>query len=281
VGIVFSLAYNDLRFGSLFSNGKLAHAGPPIFGNPLTGFLTLLVSPGKSIFLYSPAIVLGILGFRQLLRRAPVLATTVAAASVVLVLFLSCILFVGGDWCWGPRYLSPLLPLWALAFPFSLDFKGKRPLVFAIILLGFLVQGLALSVENQRFFFQRSLPAFFWADDPWFYMKHSALIARVGEAASLREGVPSTARVFNSLPIPNWVTYSLLGPPPNVPLRLVPQWMRNFQIYFLPRPWPLWMSALPAELRPINVSAWVQRMFFIMVLGVTLIYVGFRLPRRN
>ena len=281
VGVALSLAYNDLRFGSWFSNGKITKAYPPLFGNPLAGLSTLLISPGKSVFLYSPTLVLGILGIRQLWRRAPELATTVVMASLTLVLFISLIACAGGDWCWGPRYLTPLLPLWALAFPFLPDFKLKRGLVFAIVLLGIAVQGLALSVENQRFFFEQGLNDFFWAEDPWFYMKQSALFTRVGEVATLGEGVPPTARAFNSVPRRDWVTYSLLGPPPNVSRDLAPQWIRNYKIFFLPRPWPLWMSTLPTAMRPIDVETWLVGLLSIIATGAGACFVGFRLAARK
>ena len=277
VGVVLSLAYNDLRFGSWLQDGKIRFATQrnyPLFGNPLAGLLTLLISPGKSVFLYSPVIVLGIAGIRRLWQRAWVLATVIGTASLILVLFISCISFAGGDWCWGPRYLTLLLPLWALALPFAISARFSRGLVFAIIGLGFLVQTLALSVENQRFFFERGLNDFFWAEDSWFYFKHSALSARVGEAASLSEGVPSTAQLFTSLPVSDWTTYTVLGPPANVPRSSAPDWIRNFQIFYLPKPWPLWMSWLPSEIRPIDIGPWLAGLLGVTVLGAGLIYRG-------
>jgi hypothetical protein len=184
VGVVLSLAYNDLRFGSWFDNGKVrmaAQSKVPFFGNPLAGFLTLLVSPGKSVFLYSPPLFLAVMGVRQLWRRRPELVVAIGASSLLLVLFISCISFAGGDWCWGPRYLTPLLPLWALFLPFTVGVNVRRDLAVAVIAVGFLVQILALSVENQRFFFESRLDDYFWAEDSWAYFKHSALFARPGE----------------------------------------------------------------------------------------------------
>jgi len=251
----------------------VAHKGL-LFRNPLSGFLTLLISPGKSIFLYSPPIVLAVLGIGQLWRRRPELATLIGSSSLVLVFFLSWIAFVGGDWCWGPRYLAVLLPLWALALPFTVGHGVGKKLALAIIGVGFLVQALALSVENQRFFFERGLNDFFWAEDSWFYFKHSALIARVGEAISLREGVPPTAHLFNSIPAPELTTYCPLGPPRNIPRKLAPTWMRQFQIYFLPRPWPLWMSWLPPGARPIDMGPWLVGLLSTCILGAGLIYRG-------
>lgn len=278
VGVVLSLAYNDLRFGSWLQDGKIRFATQrnyPLFGNPLAGALTLLVSPGKSVFLYSPVLVLGIVGIRRLWQRAPLLVTVIGMSSLILVLFISCISFAGGDWCWGPRYLTLLLPLWAIALPFAIGSRLRRGLAFTIIGLGFLVQILALSVENQRFFFERGLNDFFWAEDSWFYFKHSALSARVGETASLSEGVPSTAHLFTSLPVSIWTTYTVLGPPASVPRSFAPKWIRNFQIFYLPKPWPLWMSWLPSGVRPIDIIPWLVGLLGVTFLGAGLIYRGY------
>lgn len=281
-GVALALVYNDVRFGSYFSDGKLhlqAQRAYPLFGNPLAGFLTLLTSPGKSIFLYSPPIVLAVLGMRRLWHRAPQLALAIVASSAILVSFLSCISFAGGDWCWGPRYLVVLLPLWALALPFAaLGRNARRNLVVAVLTLGLVIQALALSVENQRFFFQRGLNDFFWAEDPWFYFKHSALLARFGEAISLKDGVPSTAQSFNSIPIPEWSTYAILGPSPKMPRKLAPQWMGHFKVFYLPRPWPIWMWWLKPNSRPINLEAWLSGLFGALLLGIGFIFRQLQIP---
>jgi len=280
VGLALSLAYNDLRFGSILHTGKLqfeSEGAYPLLGNPLAGFVTLLLSPGKSVFLYSPPLILGVFGIRHLWRRRPDVGTAIAAASAILVLFISCISFAGGDWCWGPRYLVVLLPLWALAFPFALrERRLRRNLVVAIVGLGLAVQVLALSMENQRFFFERGLNDFFWAEDPWFYCKHSALVARVGEVISLKDGLPPTAQMFNSVPIPDWSTYSILGPPRKMRRSLAPQWMRQFKIYYLPRPWPIWAWWVKPDLRPVNLEAWIGGVCGLGLLGIALVVQGFR-----
>jgi len=273
-GLLLTFAYNDYRFGSWLDDGKFHYQNFPLFGNPITGFLTLFVSPGKSIFLYSPPVVLGIIGFAGLLRRTPTLAKTVAACGVVLTLFLSCILFAGGDWCWGPRYLLPLLPLFALAYPFA-RLKLRREAIFLVIALGLFIQGMALSVENQRYFNEQRLNDYFWAENPAFYLTHSALFARFGEIASLLDGVPATAKRFASVPLP---TYSVLGAPP--PRDQAAVWMRNFQIFFLPRPWPFWMAHFEPSARPINTRSWVWGLAGISVLGGSLVILGLRPEER-
>src|SRR5712692_8197738 len=239
-------------------------------------FLDAPGQPREERFLYSPPLLLGVMGIRQVWRRKPELVTAIGASSLILVLFLSCISFAGGDWCWGPRYLTPLLPLWALVFPFAVGVNVRRDLAVAVVGVGLLVQVLALGVENQRFFFERGLNDFFWAEDSWVYFKRSALFARVGEAASLSEGMPPTAQFFNSIPITDWSTYTVLGPPPSVSRRLAPQWIRNFKIYFVPRPWPLWMSWLPPSRRPVDMRAWLLSLLSVAIAGAGLIYRGLR-----
>jgi hypothetical protein len=279
IGVSLTLVYNYLRFGSYLENGKMktiaAHAYP-LFGNPLAGFLTLMISPGKSIFLYSPPLLLGVLGMRFFWRQHREIAFAVVMATLLLVSFLSCICFVGGDWCWGPRYLAVLLPLWALSVPFIPLNRVRRDLVVMVIGLGLVVQIMALSVENQRFFMEKGFRDYFWAEDGWVYFKHSALFDRVGEMASLRHGLPPTARLFNSIPITEWYTYSLLGPPPGSDRSLAPLWIRNFKIYFLPRPWPLWMTYVPPPLRPVDLEAWLAGLLTIIACGAGFIHRGFQ-----
>ena len=281
IGFLLTDVYNKVRFGSYFDNGKMIYAavrGYPMVGNPLAGFSALLLSPGKSVFLYSPPLILGLLGIGRLRRGNCPLAIATVVASVALVALLSCIAFPGGDWCWGPRYLVVLLPLWALAMPFGvLESRARRELLFGIVALGVVVQMLALSVEDQRFFFARGLNDFFWAEDPWFYFKHSALFARIGETISLKNGVPPTATLFNCIPKKDWYTYTLMGPPLGFPRNLSAQWMLHFKVYYLPRPWPLWMSTVAPGLRPIHLQAWVTGLITLGLLGLGFICKGYRL----
>jgi hypothetical protein len=281
VGVILSFGYNDLRFGSFFDNGKMRALSSrhPVWGNPVAGLLTLLISPGKSLFLYSPPLVLGILGVRSLWRRKPEIALVILSASVALVLFMSCYAGLGGDFCWGPRYLTVLLPLWAVAFPFVSAEKLRRDVVLAIVGVGLLVQAMAVSVEPQKFFFERGLSDLFWAEDPWAYFKMSALFDRVGETLSLADGPPATARFFNSAPSTDWCTYSILGPPP--PRSLSPVWMRQFKIYYLPRPWPLWMTWVKPALRPINMVPWIWSLLSMALAGLILICRGFGMGHRR
>jgi hypothetical protein len=282
IGLALWLKYNSIRFGNpFFFTGKLFPKGHPaagLFGNPLAGLLSLLISPGKSIFLYSPPLLLGLLGIASLRRREPALALTIVAVSLVQLGFVSSLRFFGSDWAWGPRYLVVTLPLWALAFPFVERATIRRTVAGTVVALGLVVQLLALSIDHQRFFFERALPAFFWARDPWSYFKHSALLARPGEiAVTLRDGVPKTARWFAPGPYPHLVTYAIFGNAQSVP---APLWMRHFQVFYVPRPWLLWMLALPPDRRPVNPLPVAVGTLGLGLLGAALVRSGLRAVER-
>jgi hypothetical protein len=274
IGLQAWLLYNEVRFGDMFFTGRsvpLTRKDLPFFGNPATGLLSLLVSPGKSVFLYSPPLLLGVVGLRHLWRRERCLVVVIVSASVVHLAFISSLSFFGSDWAWGPRYLVALLPLWALAAPLATR-EISRWLVIVLLALGIFIQTCAISIDHQRFFLERALPDYFWADDPWSYFKHSALLARPAEMlASIREGVPPTARHFAPGPYPGLVTYTTWS---NRPRDLSPTWVREYKVFYLPRPWPLWMPYLDPSLLPIATGVWTVGVAVLGLLGAGLIYAG-------
>jgi hypothetical protein len=255
LGLLMWAGLNNFRFGSLLFSGKgLNHPDP--FANPLVGIAGLLLSPGKSIFIYSPPTVLALLGIYQLARRDPRLGQAIIATSGIYLVLISSLSFYGGDWCWGPRYFVAILPLFGLGFPFlRFDTASRRMGVRTLVLVGLGVQLLAISVDHHRFFYGLSLPRFFWAADRFFYFRQSALLARPGELfTTLRDGVPPEAVLFRPGPYPERLTYAVFGGwgHPELP---PPLWMRRYRVFWLPRPWPLWMSTIPQKERPIDLTA--------------------------
>ena len=101
-----------------------------------------LFSPGKSIFLYTPPLVLAVLGLPRFWRshRSSVLA--MIATIVPVVLFYCCFPSWPGDWAWGPRYAVfavPVLLLPAIGF-LSAARRPGRSLAAAVLALGLCVQ---------------------------------------------------------------------------------------------------------------------------------------------
>jgi hypothetical protein len=108
--------YNLSRFGTLLASGYGSEAFQ--FTTPLAeGLFGLLLSPGKSVFLYAPPLLLAFPGGFALWRRDE--RTTVL---VIAALFLSHLLLYArwGQWpgggVWGPRFLLPVVaPVTVLA----------------------------------------------------------------------------------------------------------------------------------------------------------------------
>ncbi len=115
--VLLVLGYNYLRWGSWLEAGYALNTTPgrvmlPVFGESLpVGLAGLFLSPGKSFFLYSPPLLVGLLGLPRLYRRAPAVVAALALTALPVVLLYGKFLFWAGDYAWGPRYLVFLAPL--------------------------------------------------------------------------------------------------------------------------------------------------------------------------
>ncbi len=272
LGLLFYAGFNNFRYGSLLFSGKGVNHPSPL-GNPLLGLPGLLVSPGKSIFLYSPPTAIALMGVYRLLRPHRYLALAIAASCLAYLGLISMLSFYGGDWCWGPRYFVTILPLAAVGFPFA---AVTRRLGLALVIAGLCVQLLAISLDHHRFFYSRSLPAFFWYTQHGFYFRESALFARPGEILeSIRNGVPPEATVFRPGPYPELLTYAVFGAWGD-PGLAPPIWMRHYRVFWQPRPWPLWMRSIPDDRRPVDLPIAIAALLVTGIAGAWAIRSGLR-----
>src|SRR5262249_34423061 len=231
----------------------------------------LFLSPGKSVILFSPPVLLGALGAQRLFHRAPGLAMATWVASIIHVAVVTQLVFFGGEWCWGPRYLLVLIPMWALAFPFAV--RARRQLVTALVALGLFVQLAGISLDHQRFFLERNLAPHFWAKDDWFYLRNSQLWARFGELYSTwRDGTPPEATFFSPNPR-GQLTYAILGP---ARFDRAASWMRRFEVFYRPRPWPIWISAMEPARQPVEPWPWFLLCSTAMIAGTGLVCASVR-----
>lgn len=290
LGVAIGLAgyafYNWVRFGSV-SMPKFEN-GVSMVGNPVSGFLTLAVSPGKGFLWFSPPLILAIVGFKAFFKAERGLAGLVAAISILHVGEMSFLTFAGGDWCWGPRYLIPVMPLWALVFPYC-SLKVIKPAVLAAVVgLGVLIQVTALSLDHHRFFFYRRLTPHFWLD-PWVYFRYSQLLSRPAEIVESVEAIGRQYPKINASPNGE-ITYCPWGPPHrpesdqtapppgltappsdlqkqikniHIPKKPAPKsgpktypdartWQEQFSVFYLPRPWWGWINQVPDDQRPVS-----------------------------
>lgn len=96
------------RFGDPWQTGRYDHYS--WFQMPGEGLLAMLVAPGRSVWLYSPALLVALFGWPSFSRRRR------AVALFCLVTFATRLLVVSarsdwwGGWAIGPRYLLPIVP---------------------------------------------------------------------------------------------------------------------------------------------------------------------------
>lgn len=155
IGTLLVLYYNFIRFGNIFEIGYPQDA---TFSTPvLTGVYGLLFSSGKSIFLYSPVLILSLALLPEFIRRHK------NEGILVILLFLFSLFFYArwfnwhGGRCWGPRFLVPstaflILPAVQI---FDQPLNSKRwPGIFALILFiaGLLIQLSAVLVNYNSYF---------------------------------------------------------------------------------------------------------------------------------
>ena len=105
------LYLNALRFGNMLQTGYTDESFNMWFGGGIVG---LLVSPGKSIFLYSPPLVMSAILWPRFRRQYPQLARFITLMTLSGMLFYGTWWAWHGGWVWGPRFLVPLVPLWML-----------------------------------------------------------------------------------------------------------------------------------------------------------------------
>jgi hypothetical protein len=139
IALAAQLALNAWRFGNPMEVGYGHGDGAPHYflsQLPLT-IPALLVSPNKGLLFFCPVLVLGLLGAPAFARRYPREAALTASLVVVNLLFTATLNFWDGGWCWGPRYLVPLIPLWLLPAAFWVQAgDARRRFAIAAVLTG-------------------------------------------------------------------------------------------------------------------------------------------------
>lgn len=112
----------------------------------LEGFL---ISPGKSIFLFMPLLILAIVGIRQLWVRERAVAVISVGLPILYLLFYMRYTQWEGGFCPGPRYLLPFLLVTCLAVGPLVE-RGRarlRQWLLILSVIGFVVQAITYSTS--------------------------------------------------------------------------------------------------------------------------------------
>ena len=147
-------AYNFARFGTPLETGYGRQAGAAAFSTPFwVGLYGLLLSSGKGVVWFAPAVLLLFHGLRRMRHVAGgeksglAIAGRRASAAIMATWAFALLLYSrfehwAGDGSFGPRYLVPVLPLALLAVAFALSGASRalKRVAWTLGLVGLLVQ---------------------------------------------------------------------------------------------------------------------------------------------
>jgi hypothetical protein len=148
------VSWNTYRFGRPFDfgygwGGMIPQLPPRQFlaGDVPRGLVVLLLSPGKSIVLWAPVLLLAGARAREFWRREPGAALGLAVSAIVGLIFFASYLFPEGGYAHGPRNLVPIVPL--LLLPAGGPGSGRWPAaaIAACAAVGMVMAVLAASVS--------------------------------------------------------------------------------------------------------------------------------------
>jgi hypothetical protein len=218
-GVILGL--NTLHFGGPFEMGYADQSEGIKFHTPLlVGLHGFLFSAGRGLFFFSPALVLGLLGWKDLFGRSRWLGAATALAILIPLCFMAKWQNWAGGWTWGPRHIFMLHPF--LAVPAAVWLAAgwnrvRRAVAMTLIFLGAGVQIFGSSQDfilyyqlyfrntNGRYF--RELYDFF---DQAYWGRYYRLHYRTEPGAESVE-VPLTfvpAPIHHSIYIPQYTAWS-------------------------------------------------------------------------
>ncbi len=182
IGVAVLLTHNALLFGGPFAFGYPAAAEGAKqlnrFDTPmLTGLYGFLFSPGKSIFIFAPPVILALAGLGGLWRRNRALATLAILFPLADLSFYAKYSQWEGGYCVGPRYLVPALVFLCLGLGPVLADAGRRSrsitkiIAASLLIVGTLVQGVSLATS----FMEDQAPRGHYYDANWTYRLNYSL----------------------------------------------------------------------------------------------------------
>ena len=114
LGFLTFFSFNFYKSGHLLGQDQGSYLANINLVIILVNFLTVTISTGKSLFAYSPILILGLFGLKDFIKRFPSESKMIGAiVAILLVLFLP-LWYTSADEMWGPRYLLPLIPFLAI-----------------------------------------------------------------------------------------------------------------------------------------------------------------------
>lgn len=158
------LAWNDFRFGDPFQTRSLHQGtGPFRLDRWPAALPTILFGPGEGLFVYSPALVLGVLGARAAFRSHRALTIFALGSAVSMIFLYAAFAFwsTPSPMSWGNRFLYLAVPWLLLPAFVTPDHDPVRSRWARMLLVASGAVALAGILQRVRLG-----PPVWWIDDP-------------------------------------------------------------------------------------------------------------------
>jgi hypothetical protein len=162
--LALALAYNWARWGSITASGYEPYLAMYFGGSVFDGAWGMLASPNKSALLYSPPLVLALLGWpaaiRAQRRLGLALLLVVAPTFLVYCTYRSW----SGDYAWGPRYFVWVVPVALVGLAWFVDLRSRaRTIALALVI----VAGIAVQVLGSALYWDHFIRIAIDAKQQW------------------------------------------------------------------------------------------------------------------
>ena len=146
---------NLIRYGSAMSTGYWSFV--PHYIPIWEGAYGVFLSTGKSIFLYSPPLLLVAVGARAWLKRSMAVTLFPVLALVLFLALYGSLPTWHGDGAWGPRYFSPLTGVLAILAagvlaPDAISSRANMRNWIGLATLGIAVQVVGVTTSTPSYF---------------------------------------------------------------------------------------------------------------------------------
>jgi len=149
--------YNFIRTGSVLIPGTVQVARQMAAASVFTGDFSLglrrlLISKGGSIFVFSPVILLSVMGIKRFIEEEKEAAILILSIISLLLLFNAGMVSWFGSWGWGSRYTLDITPLMMLPLGYWLTAERLKKWYnksLAVLLFSFgAILGISANVTN-------------------------------------------------------------------------------------------------------------------------------------
>lgn len=152
--LALALLYNWARWGSVAKSGYEPYLAAYFGGSVFDGAWGMLLSPNKSALLYSPPLILAVIGVPAAVRAHPRFGLALLTMVVPVFLVYASYRSWSGEWAWGPRFFVWAVPVLLVPIAWVIDAattRWRKAIVGAVVAAGITVQLLGCALYWDHF----------------------------------------------------------------------------------------------------------------------------------